>query len=106
MAGQYGVRLGAYEGGQHLVSADVQSQYEPAVTRLFTGVNRHERMGDLYRRYFELWYGNGGDLFMPFVAVAAWGRYGSWGALEYAHQNPTTSPKYQALIEAASRFGR
>jgi hypothetical protein len=106
VAATYGVKLTAYEGGQHLVSADVLSQYQDAVTRLFTGVNRHPRMGELYRRYFELWYESGGDLFDAFVAVASWGRYGSWGALEYVHQDPATSPKYQALLEAASRFGR
>ena len=105
-ASRYGVRLVAYEGGQHLVSADVLPQHESAVTALFTRVNRDARMGDLYRRYFELWYQSGGDLFMPFVAVASWGRYGSWGALEYVHQDPATSPKYQALLESAARFGR
>lgn len=106
VAAAYGVKLMAYEGGQHLVSADVLPQHLDAVTRLFTGVNRHPRMGELYRRYHELWYQSGGDLFDAFVAVASWGRYGSWGALEYVHQDPATSPKYQALLEAASRFGR
>src|SRR2546423_14911786 len=61
---------------------------------------------DLYRRYFEIWYEAGGDLFLPFVAAGSWGKYGSWGALEYVHQDPATSPKYQALLEAAARFGR
>jgi hypothetical protein len=106
VAAAYGVKLTAYEGGQHLVSADVLPQYQDAVTMLFTGVNRHPRMGELYRRYLELWYESGGDLFDAFVAVASWGRYGSWGALEYVHQDPATSPKYQALLEAVSRFGR
>ena len=106
VAAAYGVKLMAYEGGQHLVSADVLPQYQDAVTRLFMSVNRHPRMGELYRRYFELWYQSGGDLFDAFVAVASWGRYGSWGALEYVHQDPATSPKYQALLDAASRFGR
>lgn len=106
LARSYGVRLVAYEGGQHLVSADVQPQYLDAVTRLFMSVNRSPRMGDLYRRYFEIWYQSGGDLFMNFVAVAGYSRYGSWGDLEYVHQDPATSPKYQAVIEAAARWGR
>lgn len=102
IAQAYGVKLVAYEGGQHLVSAFVTPAYEPAVTRLFTGVNRHARMADLYRRYFEIWYGAGGDLFVPFVAVSPWGKFGSWGALEYVHQDPATSPKYRAILEGAS----
>lgn len=106
LAQEYGVKLVAYEGGQHLVSAYVLPQNEEAVTRLFRSVNRNARMGELYRRYFEIWYGAGGDLFLPFVAIGSWGRYGSWGALEYVHQDPATSPKYQALLEAAARFGR
>ena len=106
IARTYNVKLVAYEGGQHLVSADVLPQNEAAVTQLFTSVNRHARMGDLYRRYFEIWYQAGGDMFAAFVAVGSWGRYGSWGALEYVHQDPATSPKYQALLEAAARFGR
>ena len=105
VARTYGVRLAAYEGGQHLVSADVQPQYEAAVTRLFTSVNRHPRMGDLYRRYFEIWFQSGGDLFMNFVTVASYGRYGSWGNLEYVHQNPATSPKHQAVLESIARWG-
>ena len=61
------------------------------MTQLFTRVNRNPRMGDLYRRYFEIWYQAGGDLFLPFVAVGSWSKYGSWGALEYVHQDPATS---------------
>ena len=106
VAQTYGVKLVAYEGGQHLVSADVLPQYEAAVTRLFTGANRNARMGDLYRRYFEIWYGAGGDLFMNFVTVASYGRYGSWGNLEYVHQDPATSPKWRAVMDAIARWGR
>lgn len=105
IAQTYGVKLVAYEGGQHLVSAFVIPAYELAVTRLFTSVNRNARMADLYARYFEIWYGAGGDLFLPFVAVSPWGKFGSWGALEYVHQDPATSPKYRALLDGAVRFG-
>lgn len=101
VAQSYGVKLVAYEGGQHLVSAFVTPTYEPAVTRLFTSVNRNARMADLYRRYFEIWFAAGGDLFLPFVAVSPWGKYGSWGALEYVQQDPATSPKYSAILEGA-----
>jgi hypothetical protein len=106
VARTYGVRLVAYEGGQHLVSAYVQPQYEPAVTRLFHAVNRHPRMYDLYQRYFDLWHEEGGELFLPYYDADVWSRYGSWGALEYVHQDPATAPKYQAIVDAAARFGR
>lgn len=100
----YGVQLVAYEGGQHLVSAQMLPAYEPAVTRLFQAVNRHPRMGELYARYFELWYGAGGGLFLAFESVSAWSKYGSWGALEFVQQSPATAPKYQAILAAAARF--
>jgi hypothetical protein len=104
VARTYGVRLVAYEGGQHLVSAYMSPANEPAVTRLFHAVNRNARMGDLYRRYFEIWYEAGGELFLPYHDADAWSRYGSWGALEYVHQDPASSPKYQAILDAAARF--
>lgn len=105
VARAYGVRLVAYEGGQHLVSAYVAPQHEPAVTALFLAVNRNARMYDLYRRYFEVWHEEGGELFLPYYDADVWSRYGSWGALEYIHQDPATSPKYQAIVDAAARFG-
>lgn len=106
VAQSYGVRLIAYEGGQHLETSALPSSTEPIVTRLFHAVNRHPRMGDLYRRYFELWYQAGGDLFVAYEDASAWSRFGAWGALEYIHQDPATSPKYTALLEAAVRFSR
>lgn len=65
-------------------------------------MNRHPRTGDLYRQYFDLWYASGGGLFLPYEDAGAWSRYGSSGALEYIHQDPATSPKYQAILAQAT----
>jgi hypothetical protein len=104
VARTFGVRLVAYEGGQHLESSAVPASHEAAITGLFQRANRHQRMGDLYRRYFELWYGAGGGLFVAYEDASVWSRYGSWGALEYIHQDPATSPKYSAILAAAHRY--
>jgi hypothetical protein len=98
-----GVQLVAYEGGQHLVSAQFPATVEPSATQLFTAANRDPRMRDVYTRLFDTWNTAGGGLFLPYNLAGAWTRFGSWGALEYISQDPTTSPKYQAITEFAAR---
>ena len=51
----------------------------------------------LYIGYLEGWKNAGGDLLLPYYSTGRPGRYGSWGALEYADQDPLTAPKYLAL---------
>lgn len=95
---KYGLDLIAYEGGQHLVSAAF-GDHEPEITKLFTSLNRHPKMRQLYTQYLNQWQAAGGGLLCHFVDVTPYTRHGSWGALEYQNQDPRTAPKYQALLD-------
>lgn len=95
LANSYGVRLLAYEGGQHLVGIGSAGDSE-ALTTLFTAANRDGRMAELYQRYLAGWNLRGGDLFMHFNDIGSYTRYGSWGALERIGQS--SSPKYDELL--------
>ncbi len=94
VAEQHGVRLIAYEGGQHLVGVGEASSNN-ALTELFSRANRETQMGALYTRYLTGWESEGGGLFMHFTDIGSYSRFGSWGALEKVGQ--VSSPKYDAL---------
>ena len=91
-----GLTLLAYEGGQHLVGIGTV-QNDPNITHLFVNANRDTRMGDLYLRLLGNWRDAGGGLFMNYSSMGQYGRYGSWGAMEYMGQGIT--PKTDALYQ-------
>jgi hypothetical protein len=97
-----GLRLLAYEGGQHLVGVGAQVD-NPALTGLLLAANRHPRMEELYRTYLAQWKGLGGGLFMNFSDIGRPGKFGSWGILEHLTQDPSMAPKYKAVVEAAAQ---
>lgn len=91
LAKKNGVKLLAYEGGQHLVgtgSLDVKAaaQVDP-------------RMKDLLRRTFAMWGANGGELFMYYSLCSGWGRHGFWGLSNDVSSEST--PKWEAIQELA-----
>jgi hypothetical protein len=94
-ADRFGVRLTAYEGGQHFTLGFALVD-DPTINKLFDDINRDPRMGDVYRRYLDAWSATGGDVFMHFVNVGGWSKWGRWGALESVLQ--TSSPKFDALM--------
>ena len=94
VADKYGLKLVAYEGGQHAVGIS-GAENNDKITALFLADNRDERMGTLYTRYLDGWKQNGGDLFCNFSSVGMWSKWGSWGLLE---SQADDTPKYQAVI--------
>jgi len=96
VADKFGLKLVAYEGGQHLVGIQ-GGENNHQLEELFHAANRDPRMGALYTRYLNMWQRNGGGLFEAFSSVGSWSKWGSWGAMEYFDDNPAKSPKYQAL---------
>lgn len=98
IARRYNLDLVAYEGGQHLAGYG-GSQNNDALTSLFITANRNPRMKDIYTEYLANWVALGGGTFMAFADVGEYTRFGSWGLLETLTQDPTTAPKYQALVE-------
>jgi len=105
VADEFGLKLIAYEAGQHLVGVGGGENIEP-LTVLLHKANRHPRMADVYAKYYAAWEQTGGDLLCHFSSVGRWSKWGSWGLLEYADEDPTRSPKFMATIRWAAGLGQ
>ncbi|WP_413159940.1 calcium-binding protein [Capilliphycus salinus ALCB114379] len=102
LAQEKGLKMVAYEGGQHLAGVRSVLNNE-AIADLFITANRDPRMGEIYTEYFEKWFELGGGLFAHFSDVGTATRWGSWGARESIYQE--SSPKFaaiQALLTGSS----
>lgn len=97
-AQQRGLRLVAYEAGQHLVGYG-GAENNKALEDLFHAANRSPRMKDLYLAYLAGWKANGGTLAMIFSSMGTYSKWGSWGLMEYHGQPATEAPKYLGVIE-------
>jgi hypothetical protein len=98
LAQERGLRLGAYEGGQHLVGYG-GAENNKALEDLFEAANRHPRMRQLYLDYLAGWRHSGGTLMVVFSSVGTYSKWGSWGLMEYHGQPARETPKYQAALE-------
>tara|TARA_Y100001937_G_scaffold12322_1_gene15640 strand:- start:9743 stop:10471 length:729 start_codon:yes stop_codon:yes gene_type:complete len=99
---QRGLQLLAYEGGQHLVGVG-SAQNNQALTNLFVQANRDAGMRQLYYNDLDRWFGEGGDLFMLYRATGNYGRYGSFGLLEWQTQPRATAPKWMGVMDYLGR---
>jgi len=97
LAGERGLRLVAYEAGQHLVGHGGAENNKP-LEELFHAANRHPRMKTLYLDYLAGWKQNGGTLAAIFSSLGTWSKWGSWGLMEYHGQPADEAPKYQAVL--------
>lgn len=93
LARRYGLRLFAYEGGQHLVG-HAGAENNDKLTELFIAANRDERMGKLYERHLQVWAEAGGDLYALFASMGEPSKWGSWGLLEFEGDQ---RPKWAAI---------
>ncbi len=94
---QYGVKLVAYEGGQHLVDWESRSVTQNP-THLFIAANKDRRMGKAYYDLLTGWKRAGGTLFVNFSAPRTSQWFGSWGTKEYITQPTSQAPKHHALL--------
>jgi len=97
LARKYGLRLLAYEGGQHMAGVG-GAEGNAALNALFDSFNRDPRIKQLYLDYLALWKREGGELFVHFNDVSRYTKSGRWGALEYVAQPRSESPKFDALM--------
>lgn len=70
-ASTHGVKMVAYEGGQHLIgsgSIDVKM-----------AAQRDQRMRTLIGNLYTHWFNGGGEVFMYYSLCSGWNQYGSWG---------------------------
>jgi len=105
IADKYGLRLVAYEGGQHMVGVGGGENNE-TMTRLFHAANAHPRMGQIYEKYYRAWTEAGGDLFCYFSSVGRWSKWGSWGIMRHYDDDPADSPKFLATMRWAKGCGQ
>lgn len=90
-----GLKLVAYEGGQHIVGSQGLENNEK-LTNFYIKLNQHPEMNRVYTELLSQWKETGGTLFMHFNDIGQPSKWGSWGALESVEQS--RSPKYDALI--------
>ncbi|MET0341969.1 MAG: hypothetical protein ABW252_13270 [Polyangiales bacterium] len=105
IADKHGLKLVAYEAGQHFVGV-LGGENNHQVTRLLHQANRDPRMGDIYRRYYQAWASAGGDLICHFSSVAGYSKWGSWGLLESWDSDPRRSPKFVETMKWAKERGQ
>ncbi len=103
VADQHGLKLVAYESGQHLVGA-LGTENNDAITKLFTEANADPRMGEVYSQNLNAWAQAGGDLICSYTSVGRWSKWGSWGLLQYYDDAPTA--KFKAVMEWAKSRGK
>jgi hypothetical protein len=97
VADKYGLRLLAYEGGQHMAGVGAAADNK-ALNALFDNFNRDPRIKQLYLDYLAIWKREGGELFVHFNDVSRYTKSGRWGALEYVAQPRGESPKFDGLM--------
>ena len=105
VADQYGLKLVAYESGQHLVGV-AGAENNEKLNDLLYRANADERMGDIYSKSLMKWAQLGGDLTCSFNSVGGWSKWGSWGLLQNHDDAPASSPKFMATIKWAISRGQ
>ena len=105
VADRFGVKLVAYEAGQHMTGTG-GAENNDSVTQLFLDANNDPRMHDIYARYYQAWTEAGGDLICHYNSVEGWSKWGSWGLFQYEDEDPNSSAKYRASIEWARSRGQ
>lgn len=104
LARRHGLRLCAYEGGQHLVAYGDASQNQAFVDKLIAA-NRNPRMRSIYMRMLDAWYAQSDQgLFMLYNFADVPSKYGVWGLLESQEQPMGEAPKYQAFFDRLQRL--
>lgn len=94
-----GLRLLAYEGGQHLVATTPALRANTELVDKLARANADPSMGDFYRKLLDVWFHAGGDAFVAFAFIAQPGPHGAWGLLEWTDQPLDQAPKYRAVLE-------
>jgi len=94
---KFGVRLIAYEGGQHLIAHGTKSTKDHP-NPLLIGANRANPMEDIYVEFLTNWGRiTGNQLFVTFSAPRPPQFFGSWGIKEYLNQPDAKAPKYRGI---------
>jgi hypothetical protein len=94
-----GLKLIAYEGGQHLVGVG-NAVNDDALTALLTSANRGPALRQLYVDYLNNWHSvSGGGVMCAFSHIGRYSKWGSWGMRENQAQDPAAAPKWQGCLD-------
>lgn len=105
VADRFGLKLVAYEGGQHMVGT-MGAENSERLTKTFLEANAHPRIEGIYAKYLKGWTESGGGLFCHFSSVGEWSKWGSWGLLRTYDEPPARSPKFRAAMQWAREMGQ
>lgn len=105
IADEFGLKLIAYEAGQHMVGIQGAENIN-ALTALLISANNTLRMGEIYTKYYKAWEEAGGDVMAVFSSVGRWSKWGSWGLMQYADDDPMSQPKMRATLLQAKAWGQ
>jgi hypothetical protein len=105
IAKRFGLKLVAYESGQHLVGSGPLIE-DAKINELFDAANRDPRMKDAYAAYLAGWKKAGGELLMHYLNCTKPSKWGRWGALEGLLQPRESAPKFVAIQEFIARNPR
>ena len=98
------VPLVAYEGGPSLYTdyLDGGDARDDGITNFVIALNRRQEFAEIYRIQLNMARAKGLATHSMFVDVSLWSKYGQWGHLEYADQNPAQAVKWKAVSDWAA----
>lgn len=95
-AKSFSIPLITYEGGQHFVGA-FGFENDDQLNAIMDAVNKDPRMKGIYLTYLNNWRNRSNQVFMHFVSVERHGKFGRWGAREFAQETRSQAPKFDAI---------
>jgi hypothetical protein len=98
VASAWGVKLAAYEAGQHVVVYNNHYR-EKRNEALKRAAQYDPRMGAVLKELYAVWVREGGDLFCHSSLCGPYSEWGFWGLKENVLENTSTSPKWAAMME-------
>lgn len=102
VAEDHGLKLMAYEGGQHLVATGTNTNITELTEKLIAA-NRDPEMKNLYCSYLDYWYATTqADMFCIFSSHGTPSKYGSWAIKEFMED--FNAPKYQGINECVFSY--
>jgi hypothetical protein len=96
LADKYSVPLLCYECGQGLMP-ETRNENNTKYVDTLIAANRDNRMGDLYRRYFDTLNSGGVSVACHLALRGAYTKSGMWGLAERRDQDLATAPKARAV---------
>lgn len=96
-AANAGVRLIAYEGGQHFTNGQGMQQDE-TLSAILREAQSDPRMGERYTEYFDMLRDEGMEFFVNFTLTQYWSQFGYFSIYEYQNQPLEDAPKAAAVL--------